>query len=243
MPDLTTSIIMLAVVCAIYLLYRTATGKSRVYRNALKLSGIPRIKELKARTAWSFGARADEFIYIADTIEEWQLERKSVADYVQDEAHRMALLKDLAFLKRQTELDLMKERQKPPNEQARKFVRRRDVFIKNVDIEIARLQGWKPSQKEERVVSFREFNVKAVCFFSGDGTRKIVTGGTISFFEEGDFIIKQEMIETAKTTELARVKVMKANIGETIHFSLNSPESSRLVIYEQRTRREEKRVL
>ncbi len=243
MPDLTTSIIVLVVVSAICLLYRAAAGKRRVYRNALKLSGIPRIEELKAYTAWSFGARTDEFIYIADTIEDWQLERKSIADYVQDEDHKKALLKDLASLKKQTQHDLIEEHQKPSDEQSKKFIRRREGFVRNVETEIARLQGWKSTPKEERAILFREFNVKAVCFFSEDGARKIATSGTISFLEEGDFIIKQEMIETVKTTELARVKVMKANIGETIHFSLNSPDSSRLVLYEQRTRREEKRVL
>lgn len=213
------------------------------YKNKLGLSGIPRIEALCPKGLGFFSGKTDEFIQIANTIEEWQLQRKSIVDYVQDEDHQAALLKDVALLKKQSEVDLIKERQRPSDEQSPHFIRRRETFIKNAETEIARLQGWKPVPKEEREISFREFNAKAICLLVNDGARKAVIGATIHIFEEGDFIITQELIETNQQRELAQAKITKANTGQPIKVSFDTVGISRLVLSEKKTGREESRVL
>ncbi len=214
------------------------------YKNKLGLLGIPLIQELRPQKMGFFSSgKIDEFVYISNVLEEWQLKRKTIADFVQDETHHEALLRDLTYLKKKAELELITEDKKPAEDQIRELILRRKTFIKIAESEIARLHGWKPTPKEETPISFREFNAKGICFLSNSGSRKVATGGTLYIFEEGDFIIRQDMIEANQKTELERVTITKANAGQPIKLSFDISGTSRLALYEQRTKREESRPL
>ena len=54
------------------------------YKNKLGLLGIPLIQELRPQKMGFFSSgKIDEFVYIANVLEEWQLKRKTIADFVQ----------------------------------------------------------------------------------------------------------------------------------------------------------------
>lgn len=214
------------------------------YKNRLGLTGIPRIEELRPQRLGFFSSgKDDEFVSIADSLENWQLERKSLADFVQDETHKKALIDDLVQLKRKAEKDIITEEKRPTDEQVPDLILRRRTFIKIAESEITRLQGWKPVSKEEAPINFREFNAKAICVLSTEGARKFAISATVYIHEEGEFIIKQEMIETNQRRELERVMVTKASLGKPIQVSLDTNGTSRLALYEQKTGREESRPL
>lgn len=80
-----------------------------VYKNKLGLEAIPFIEGMQARPGVFFGIfdnEDDEFIHIADTLEQWRQNGKSLADHVRDEAHRKALLFDLYHLEKLKRLEL-----------------------------------------------------------------------------------------------------------------------------------------
>lgn len=122
------------------------------YRNKLRLEGISRIEEARPKSIPFFFGRADEFVHFADTLKDWRRERKSLADYIEDRAHREAILKDLYRLRDLIALELREELSKPGSEQLQAFIDRRDYFLKEtIPYEEGRLLAWEePDEREDR---------------------------------------------------------------------------------------------
>ena len=66
-------------------------------KSPLGLSGIPRVKGLQVKGFLL--SPNDEFVFIADTLKQWQRARQSLANFVEDEGHREELLRDLYLLR------------------------------------------------------------------------------------------------------------------------------------------------
>lgn len=99
-----------------------------------------------------FFGKADEFVYFADTLKEGRRAEKSLADYVEDQEHREAILKDLYRLRDWIALELKEELSKPAREQLQAFIERREFFLKEtVPYEEGQLLAWQaPKEREDR---------------------------------------------------------------------------------------------
>lgn len=235
-------ITLIAVLAVIFLVWGIVADRKGSYSNALRLYGIPIIEEFRPAIVRKSHAENDEFAHIAETLEQWQLQSKSIADYVQDEEHKKGLLLDFAILKKKAELDLIAEKLRPGEEQLGSVIRRREVFLKHADLEVARIQRWKPIPKQEYPIDFREFNAKATISVLEDGVRKVATGATIYIFEEGDFVVWQ-LLESNQKRELAQVIVTGETLGQPLRVIFERVEASRLVLFERKTNCQESKVL
>jgi len=165
LPSFLLLVIGLAVVSFIYLLFRIITIKKGVYRNALGLSGMPRIEELRVKDGWSIGAKVDEFVHIADSLKEWKRQRKSLADYAEDEEHKEALLRDLYELRDWIALELREEKSKSSEDQSQRFIERREYFLSDtVPYEEGRLLSWEPQVEDKE--QFPLDNLRGDCFIT-----------------------------------------------------------------------------
>lgn len=132
------------------------------YKNKLGLQGIPRIEAVRPQNVGFLSGRSDEFVHIADTLKDWKRQRKSLADYAEDEGHRDALLKDLYQLQDWVALELDEEKNKPAEERAVRFIQRREYFLKvTLPYEEGRLLSWEPQIEREDPFQFDQ--LKGFC--------------------------------------------------------------------------------
>ena len=118
----------------------------------------------------------DEFKHLTDILKEWKRQRKSLADYVEDEGHHEAVLRDLYKLRDLADSELREEQGKRTEAQVKKFIGRREYFLKiTVPYEEGRLLGWQAPIVEKNRFDF--VNLKGFCFL----TRQDGAVTTISF--------------------------------------------------------------
>ncbi len=132
------------------------------YKNKLGLQGIPRIKEIIPQDIGLFFGLFyegdDEFIHFADTLKEWKRQRISLADFIEDEAHREAVLRDLYHLRDSIALELrdaMTRQGQPMAYEGHRYFERREYFLRETfPYEEGRLLSWEPPIEREDIFHF-----------------------------------------------------------------------------------------
>lgn len=211
----------------------------RQYRNKLGLEGIPRIEEIRPQEIPFFFGKADEFVHFADTLKEWRREKKSLADYIEDYAHREAILKDLYRLRDLIALELREELSKPASEQLQAFIERREYFLKETILyEEGRLLAWEAPEEREDRFDFEQLKGFCVLTYQDGAIIKLKLqleeAGLFSIgwkdaWEMGDKIepIGQQISADSSKTEIIKLPTPKRS--GTIHIFNHTRKTVELV--------------
>lgn len=208
----------------------------RQYKNKLGLEGIPRIEEMRPKRIPFFFGKVDEFVHLADTLKEWRRARKSLADYVEDHAHREETLKDLYKLRDWIALELREELSKPSNDQLHEFIERREYFLKEtVPYEESRLLSWEAPQEAENIFDFEQLKGYCVLTYRDSGVVKL----KLQLEEAGTFLVGwQDAWNMSKEVEIIREKI-KSDGSKTEIIRFLTPKKNGTIYIFNNTRKAE----
>lgn len=212
------------------------------YKNKLGLSGIPRIEELCPEAVSFFEPKTDEFIHIAETLKGWKRIRKSLADCIEDEEHRNALLADLYSLRDWIALELRAEQRKPPKEQSLNFIERRDYFLtQTVPYEESQLLAWEAPIVREIPFDFVKF--RGCCFLTYQQGAAVKL--RLELEESGLFSLYwKDAGHAGKASEPGEpiAKEIKLDSGKTRNFNFANPKRNGTIYIHNHTRKVLERV-
>lgn len=141
---------------------------ARQYKNKLGLLGIPSIEELRPQKIGLFFGKVDEFVHIAFTLKQWKRDRKSLADYVEDEGHRDAVLEDLHRLFDIAKDEIIKEKAKPSDKRVDELIENRKYFLEVIyAYEESKLLAWEAPLSTEALFDFE--NIQGRCYLTLQG--------------------------------------------------------------------------
>ena len=129
---------------------------------------------MQAKPGFFFGlfdGADDEFIHITNTLEQWKQQRKCLADFVTDEDHRDALLRDLYKLKKLKELELKSgELQKISD---RGTVRVENFLKEIMPYEEGMLLAWEGTTDRESRFDFERFGGFCILTYQNGAVSKL----------------------------------------------------------------------
>lgn len=216
------------------------------YKNKLGFEGIPRINEIVPKDiGFWFGLfydADDEVRYFADTLREWKRQRKCLADYVQDEEHRQALLRDLYRLQDWMSIQLRSAQAlqgQPMAEQSRYYLERRDVFLRETfPYEEGRLLSWEPPIERDEPFNFEQLKGFCVLTYQSGAVTKI----RLQLQEAGLFSVGWKEAGSISEEVESIENEMRIDGSAAVIIKLQKPKKSGTIYILNHTRKAVERV-
>ena len=194
-------------------------------KSPLGLSGIPRIEGLQVKGFLLI--KNDEFVFVADTLKEWQRVRQSLANFVEDQDHREELLQDLSHIRDWAALEVRKEKTKPADEQAHKFIERREYFISSTfPYQESQLLAWQPTMTDQVDIDFVTLNGRCTLIREHDRVTMLLiqslTTSTFSVFWKRAGDVASDLGKPIKEN-------FGINNGKTVAIKFSTPKEDGLL--------------